>query len=312
MTGSMPEGITATDLVLTVTQMLRAKGVVGKFVEFFGSGLAHLPLADRATIANMAPEYGATCGIFPIDKTVLDYLYLTGRSQENIDLVEHYAKAQGVFVDSSNQELQFSEILELDLSKVVAILSVSPYYNKPSQEGLYQHYMALADAAPKPILLYNVPGRTGRNMIAATTLRLASHPNIAGIKEAVSELTQMIAILKDRPSDFLVVSGDDEMVMAQMACGCDGVISVAANAFAKPFSDMIRFAMAGDFSMAKRVNDLLVEGYGYMFEENNPAGIKAFMFEQGLIENELRLPLLPVSAPLQAKIHNYLQRYISQ
>ena len=201
---------------------------------------------------------------------------------------------------------------KFDLSKVVAILSVSPYYNKPSQEGLYQHYIALADAAPKPILLYNVPGRTGRNMTAATTLRLASHPNIAGIKEAVSELTQMIAILKDRPSDFLVVSGDDEMVMAQMACGCDGVISVAANAFAKPFSDMIRFAMAGDFSMAKRVNDLLAEGYTYMFEENNPAGIKAFMFEQELIQNELRLPLVPVSAPLQAKIHNYLQRYISQ
>jgi 4-hydroxy-tetrahydrodipicolinate synthase len=122
----------------------------------------------------------------------------------------------------------------------------------------------------------------------------------------------MIAILKDRPSHFLVVSGDDEMVMAQMACGCDGVISVAANAFAKPFSDMIRFAMAGDFSMAKRVNDLLAEGYTYMFEENNPAGIKAFMFEQELIQNELRLPLVPVSAPLQAKIHNYLQRYISQ
>jgi len=149
-------------------------------------------------------------------------------------------------------------------------------------------------------------------MTAATTLRLASHPNIAGIKEASPELAQMIALLKDRPSNFLVVSGDDEIVMAQMACGCDGVISVAANAFAKPFSDMIRFAMAGDFSMAKRVNDLLAEGYTYMFEENNPAGIKAFMFEQGLIQNELRLPLVPVSAPLQAKIHNYLQRYISQ
>jgi len=201
---------------------------------------------------------------------------------------------------------------KFDLTKVVAILSVSPYYNKPSQEGLYQHYMALADAAPKPILLYNVPSRTGKNMIAATTLRLAKHPNISGIKEASPELAQMVAILKDRPSNFLVVSGDDEMVMTQMACGCDGVISVAANAFAKPFSDMIRFAMAGDFSKAKRVNDLLIEGYSYMYEENNPAGIKAFMFEQGIIENELRLPLVPVSAPLQAKIHNYLQRYISQ
>ncbi len=201
---------------------------------------------------------------------------------------------------------------KFDLSKVVAILSVTPYYNKPSQEGLYQHYIALADAAPKPILLYNVPGRTGRNMNAATTLRLAKHPNIAGIKEAGPEMAQMIDILKDRPSDFLVVSGDDEIVMAQMACGCDGVISVAANAFPKPFSDMIRYAMAGDFSMAKRVNDLLVEGYTYMYEENNPSGIKAFMFEQGILENELRLPLVPVSAPLQAKIHNYLQRYISQ
>jgi 4-hydroxy-tetrahydrodipicolinate synthase len=256
----------------------------------------------------------------------LDYLVTLGTTGESVVLSDEekievfnctVKKVNGrvpivIGIGGNDTAAVIKSFSKFDLSKVVAILSVSPYYNKPSQEGLYQHYMALADAAPKPILLYNVPGRTGRNMTAATTLRLASHPNIAGIKEAVSELTQMIAILKDRPSDFLVVSGDDEMVMAQMACGCDGVISVAANAFAKPFSDMIRFAMAGDFSMAKRVNDLLTEGYTYMFEENNPSGIKAFMFEQGLIENELRLPLVPVSEPLQAKIHNYLQRYISQ
>ena len=256
----------------------------------------------------------------------LDYLVSLGTTGESVVLSDEekievfnctVKKVNGrvpivIGIGGNDTAAVIKSFIKFDLSKVVAILSVSPYYNKPSQEGLYQHYIALADAAPKPILLYNVPGRTGRNMTAATTLRLASHPNIAGIKEAVSELTQMIAILKDRPSDFLVVSGDDEMVMAQMACGCDGVISVAANAFAKPFSDMIRFAMAGDFSMAKRVNDLLAEGYTYMFEENNPAGIKAFMFEQGLIQNELRLPLVPVSAPLQAKIHNYLQRYIGQ
>ena len=256
----------------------------------------------------------------------LDYLVTLGTTGESVVLSDEekievfnctVKKVNGrvpivIGIGGNDTAAVIKSFSKFDLSKVVAILSVSPYYNKPSQEGLYHHYMALADAAPKPILLYNVPGRTGRNMTAATTLRLASHPNIAGIKEAVSELTQMIAILKDRPSDFLVVSGDDEMVMAQMACGCDGVISVAANAFAKPFSDMIRFAMAGDFSMAKRVNDLLTEGYTYMFEENNPSGIKAFMFEQGLIENELRLPLVPVSEPLQAKIHNYLQRYISQ
>jgi 4-hydroxy-tetrahydrodipicolinate synthase len=199
---------------------------------------------------------------------------------------------------------------KFDLTKVVAILSVTPYYNKPSQEGLFQHYISLADAAPKPILLYNVPGRTGINMKASTSLRLANHPNIAGIKEAGPDMAQTIDLLKDRPSDFLVVSGDDEIVMAQIACGMDGVISVAANAFPKPFSDMIKFAMAGDFSMAKRINDLLVEGYAYMYAENNPAGIKAFMAEQGLVQNELRLPLVPVSAGLHERIKNYLQRFI--
>ena len=256
----------------------------------------------------------------------LDYLVSLGTTGESVVLSDQEKievfnctvnKVNGrvpivIGIGGSDTAAVIKSFSKFDLTKVVAILSVSPYYSKPSQEGLYQHYIALADAAPKPILLYNVPGRTGRNMTVATTLRLAAHPNIAGIKEAVSELTQMIAILKDRPSDFLVVSGDDEIVMAQMACGCDGVISVAANAFPKPFSDMIGFAMAGDFSMAKRVNDLLSEGYTYMFEENNPSGIKAFMFEQGLIENELRLPLVPVSAPLHAKIKNYLQRYISQ
>jgi 4-hydroxy-tetrahydrodipicolinate synthase len=256
----------------------------------------------------------------------LDYLVSLGTTGESVVLSDQEKievfnctvnKVNGrvpivIGIGGSDTAAVIKSFSKFDLTKVVAILSVSPYYSKPSQEGLYQHYIALADAAPKPILLYNVPGRTGRNMTVATTLRLAAHPNIAGIKEAVSELNQMIAILKDRPSDFLVVSGDDELVMAQMACGCDGVISVAANAFPKPFSDMIRFAMAGDFTMAKKGNDLLAEGYTYMFEENNPAGIKAFMYEQGLIENELRLPLVPVSAPLQARIHNYLQRYISQ
>jgi 4-hydroxy-tetrahydrodipicolinate synthase len=216
-----------------------------------------------------------------------------------------------VGIGGNNTAAVINDFGKFDLTKVVAILSVTPYYNKPSQEGLYQHYMALADAAPKPILLYNVPGRTGRNMTAATTLRLSNHPNIGGIKEAAPEMAQTVDILKGRPNDFLVVSGDDEIVMAQIACGMDGVISVAANAFPKPFGDMIRYCMAGDFSMAKRLNDLMVEGYSYMYEENNPSGIKAFLFEQGLIENELRLPLVPVSDGLQQRIHNYMQKYFA-
>jgi 4-hydroxy-tetrahydrodipicolinate synthase len=255
----------------------------------------------------------------------LDYIVTLGTTGESVVLsseekVEVYnrtvAKVNGrvpvvVGIGGNNTAKVIKSFSKFDLTKVEAILSVTPYYNKPSQEGLYQHYVALADAAPKPILLYNVPGRTGRNMTAATTLRLASHPNIGGIKEAGPEMAQTIDILKDRPSDFLVVSGDDEIVMAQIACGMDGVISVAANAFPKPFSDMIRYCMAGDFSMAKRLNDLMVEGYTYMYEENNPSGIKAFLAEQGVIENEFRLPLVPVSAGLQKKIHDYLQKYFA-
>lgn len=253
----------------------------------------------------------------------LDYLVTLGTTGESVVLSDQekievfnctVKKVNGrvpvvVGIGGNDTAAVIKSFSKFDLTKVVAILSVTPYYNKPSQEGLYQHYMALADAAPKPILLYNVPGRTGRNMSAATTLRLATHPNIAGIKEAGPEMAQIIAILKDRPADFLVVSGDDEIVMAQIACGADGVISVAANAFPKAFSDMIRCAMAGDFSKAKAINDSMIEGYSYMYEENNPSGIKAFMFEQGIIENELRLPLVPVSAPLQQKIKQFLQQY---
>ena len=253
----------------------------------------------------------------------LDYLVTLGTTGESVVLSDQekvdvfnctVKKVNGrvpvvVGIGGNDTAAVIKSFSKFDLTKVAAILSVTPYYNKPSQEGLYQHYIALADAAPKPILLYNVPGRTGRNMSAATTLRLAPHPNIAGIKEAGPEMAQIIAILKDRPADFLVVSGDDEIVMAQIACGADGVISVAANAFPKAFSDMIRFAMSGDFVKAKAINDSMIEGYSYMYEENNPSGIKAFMFEQGIIENELRLPLVPVSAPLQQKIKHFLRHY---
>ena len=253
----------------------------------------------------------------------VNYLVTLGTTGESVTLTEKekvevfnftVEKVNGrlpivIGIGGNNTASVIEAFGKFDLTKVVAILSVTPYYNKPTQEGLFQHYTALADVAPKPIILYNVPGRTGRNMTAATSLRLAAHPNIAGIKEAGPDMAQTIDLLKDRPKDFLVVSGDDEIVMAQIACGMDGVISVAANAFPKPFSDMIRYSMAGDFSMAKRLNDLMVEGYSYMYEENNPAGIKAYLFEQGVIENILRLPLVPASEGLQAKIKKYLQKF---
>jgi 4-hydroxy-tetrahydrodipicolinate synthase len=189
------------------------------------------------------------------------------------------------------------------LDNAAAILSASPYYSKPSQEGLYQHYKAMAEASPKPILLYNVPGRTGRNVTAETTIRLASEiPNIAGIKEASGDMSQCIQILRHAPKDFLVVSGDDALALPQIACGMKGVISVAANAYPKAFSDMVRFCLANDFAKAKIINDTLIDVYNLMFEENNPAGVKAFMSEMGLIANYLRLPLVPLSAGVHNRI----------
>lgn len=193
------------------------------------------------------------------------------------------------------------------LDGAVAVLSASPYYNKPSQEGIYQHYKALAEASPKPIILYNVPGRTGRNMLASTTLRLAELANIAGVKEASNDIQQAIEILKGRPEHFLVTSGDDDLVLPEMACGMDGVISVAANAFPKAFSTMVNLCLKNEFPAAVKINNQLLEAYRLLFAENNPSGVKAFLAEMGLIQNALRLPGVPLSEPLHAQVKKYLE-----
>jgi 4-hydroxy-tetrahydrodipicolinate synthase len=193
------------------------------------------------------------------------------------------------------------------LDGAVAVLSASPYYNKPSQEGIYQHYKALAAASPKPIILYNVPGRTGRNMLASTTLRLAELPNIAGVKEASNDIQQAIELLKGRPEHFLVTSGDDDLVLPEMACGMDGVISVAANAFPKAFSTMVNYCMENNYPAAVKLNNQLLEVYRLLFAENNPSGVKAFLAEMGIIQNTLRLPGVPLSEPMQALVKKYLE-----
>ena len=199
------------------------------------------------------------------------------------------------------------ELETFPLDGSVAVLSASPYYSKPSQEGIFQHYKALAEASSKPILLYNVPGRTSKNVDADTIIRLANEVgNIVGIKEAGGDFAQCVKILRDTPEDFLIVSGDDALAMAQIACGMQGVISVAANAFPKEFSEMIRWSMQFDFKKAKRINDKLVTAYELMFAENNPAGVKAFLAERGLIENYLRLPVVPVSEKLHKKVKDLL------
>lgn len=234
-------------------------------------------------------------------------------TEEKIDIIQFTYEKVGnrvpvvVGVGGNDTQSLVKDLEQFPLEKATAVLSASPYYNKPSQEGIYQHYKVLAAASPRPIILYNVPGRTGRNMSAATTLRLANEVhNIAGIKEASGEMAQCMQILRDRPDTFLVVSGDDALVLPQVACGMDGVISVAANAFPQNFTDMVRASLKGDFAGAKKLNDPLIEAYDLMFAENNPAGVKAFMAEQGLLENHLRLPMVPLSVGLHEKVRAYL------
>jgi len=212
-------------------------------------------------------------------------------------------------IGGNNTHELVRDLQTFPVEKAAAVLSASPYYNKPSQEGLFFHYKALAEASAKPVLLYNVPGRTARNINAATTIRLANEvPNIAGIKEASGDMAQCMQILRDCPEDFLVVSGDDALVLPQIACGMDGVISVAANCFPKYFSEMTRLCLAGDFKGAKAINDKLIEGYDLLFAENNPAGVKAFLAEQGLIQNFVRLPIVPLSEGLHAKVKAYINK----
>ncbi|RYZ00347.1 MAG: 4-hydroxy-tetrahydrodipicolinate synthase [Chitinophagaceae bacterium] len=207
----------------------------------------------------------------------------------------------------NNTTQVIEEIGSFPVEKAAAILSASPYYNKPSQEGIYQHYKAIAEATNRPIILYNVPGRTGSNMAAETTVRLArDFSNINGIKEASGNLAQCMQILRDAPADFLVVSGDDNLAMAQAALGMDGVISVAANCFPKDFSRMIDLSLGNDFATARSINNRLLQGYDLLFAENNPAGVKAFLAELGIIQNHLRLPLVPLSERYHAQVRSYL------
>lgn len=196
----------------------------------------------------------------------------------------------------------------LPIHDAAAILSASPYYNKPSQEGIYQHYKAIAAASPKPIILYNVPGRTGSNITAQTTLRLAEVDNIVGIKEASGNMVQCMQILRDKPADFFVTSGDDHLAMPLIACGTDGVISVAANCVPKDFSTMIRAALEEDFLTARVLHNKLLPCFDLLFVENNPAGLKAFLTELGIIENYLRLPLVPLSENYYQQVKKYLEQ----
>jgi 4-hydroxy-tetrahydrodipicolinate synthase len=194
-----------------------------------------------------------------------------------------------------------------DFTGVDAILSVVPYYNKPSQEGIYQHYKAIAEATDLPIVLYNVPGRTGVNMTAETTLRIArDFKNVVAIKEASGNITQMDDIIKNKPANFDVISGDDGITFPLITLGAVGIISVIGNAFPNEFSRMVRLALQGDYANALVIHHKFAELFKLLFVDGNPAGVKAMLNMMGMIENKLRLPLVPTRITTYESIRKIL------
>lgn len=202
------------------------------------------------------------------------------------------------------------EINKTDLTAYSAILSVTPYYNKPSQEGIFQHYQMISEASPRPIILYNVPGRTGVNMTAETTLRIASTcENVIAIKEASGNMSQMDEIIKRKPSDFMVISGDDGITFPLITLGAVGVISVIGNAFPNEFSKMVRLALDGRYEQALQIHHRFTELFNLLFVDGNPAGVKCVLNMMGFIENELRLPLVPTRIITNDKIRHVLDSF---
>lgn len=203
-----------------------------------------------------------------------------------------------------------NKVENFDFTGISTLLSVTPYYNKPTQEGLYQHYKAICKASPIPVMLYNVPGRTGVNMSCATTLRIAKDcPNAIALKEANGNIAQTGYLLRDRPEGFSVLSGDDNMTLPMMSLGAEGVISVAANAFPKSFKKMVELAQVGDYKHAAAYHLNMIEAVDALFEEGNPTGIKAALAIKGIIKNNLRLPLVPASETLYNRIKTLIEKY---
>ena len=204
---------------------------------------------------------------------------------------------------SNNTADLISSIKAQNFDKVDAILSVSPYYNKPTQEGIYQHYRAVAEACPVDIILYNVPGRTSSNITAETTLRLANDfDNVVAIKEASGDMEQCMDIIRKKPAGFQVISGDDLLALPYLACGMDGVISVIANAYPKHFSDMIRAGLEHNFKAGSELHYRLMDLMQLLFADGNPGGVKVVLEKNGICENTLRLPLVPVNDEIKQKL----------
>lgn len=250
----------------------------------------------------------------------VEYLVVNGTTGESVTTTTEEKAAILAFVKKhvngrvplvyglggNNTQDVLKAIQETDLEGIAAVLSVSPYYNKPSQQGIIQHYTQLADACPVPVILYNVPGRTGSNMAPETAVRLAAHQNIIGIKEASGSLEQCMYIAKHKPADFLLISGDDMLTLPMITFGAVGVISVLANAFPEKFSNMVRLGLSYQF---KEASDLLfdfVDINPMMYEEGNPVGVKALLERFGVCGGAVRLPLVEATAGLKDRLYKQL------
>jgi len=259
---------------------------------------------------------------FQIDNGI-DYLVVLGTTAENATLSKDEKELViKTVIDANKSRLPLvlgvggnntqeivNELKTRDFSAFEAILSVSPYYNKPTQEGIYQHFKAIAEASPIPVILYNVPGRTASNMLPATVLRLATDfKNIVAIKEAAGDIVQAMKLIQGKPDGFLVISGDDMITLPMILAGGSGVISVIGEGFPKQFSDMVRFGLEKKVTEAYQLHYLLVDAIDMIFEQGNPAGIKEVHKTLGLSENTVRLPLVNVNEDLASRLHNFTMK----
>jgi 4-hydroxy-tetrahydrodipicolinate synthase len=252
----------------------------------------------------------------------VDYLVVLGTTGENatldktekqtvFSLVNQFNKNRVKLVagiGGNNTRSIVNDFSSYDLTGYSAILSVSPYYNKPTQEGIYQHYKALNEASPLPIIMYNVPGRTGMNVSAETTIRIARDcKNIIATKEASGNMEQILQIIKDKPEGFEVISGDDGITLPLMACGAIGVISVVANAYPKAFSQMVTSCAEGDFTAARPIHEKMLPIIQSMFAEGSPSGVKYYLSQLGVIKETFRLPVVSVSNKHKEKIDELMK-----
>lgn len=295
---------------------------MSKANQFKGTGVAIVTPFNKD---NSVDYKSLTKLVNHIIKGGVEYVVVLGTTGESVNLTKD-EKKQIVkhVVDTVNkrvpvvlglggnntQELVSALKITSDFAGIDALLSVSPYYNKPNQRGIYEHYKAIAKVSPLPIILYNVPGRTSSNMSAETTLKLANDfKNIIGIKEASGSVEQCMRIIKNRPNGFLVISGDDMLTLPIIASGGDGVISVVANAYPKDFSEMTRQILAGNVKNAQKLHYKFTEIIDQLFADGNPGGIKAVLELMGICRASLRLPLVPVNKDTQKAIEKLVKAY---